>query len=133
MDKPRDEKDVQEYIRIAFAVDRLLPHVGPKQPHSPLGRMVTPDDAEMGLDDRYAESQSQAEAEKINNGDYEIWDIVMTQWLTELKPLKLAVVTRRAQGMGWKRIAYELHASKRSVQRWHADALHDIVSIFGCA
>lgn len=126
MDKPRAEKDVEEYIRMAFAFDRLLPHVGPKQPHSPLGRMVTRDDAEMGLDDRHAESQSQAEAEKINHGDYEIWDIVMTKWLTELKPLKLAVIARRAQGMGWKLIAYELHASKRSVQRWYGEALRAI-------
>ena len=124
MDKPRDEKDVAEYIRMAFAFDRLLPHVGPKQPHSPLGCLLTRDDAEMGLDDRHAESQ--AEAEKINNGDYEIWDIVMTKWLPELKPLKLAVIARRAQGMGWKRIAYELHASKRSVQRWYGEALRAI-------
>lgn len=124
MDKPRDEKDVAEYIRMAFAFDRLLPPVRPQQPHSQLGRLLTRDDAEMGLDDRHAESQ--AEAERINNGDYEIWDIVMTKWLPELKPLKLAVIARRAQGMGWKRIAYELHASKRSVQRWYGEALRAI-------
>lgn len=124
MDKPKNEKEVEEYIRIAYAVDRLLPLQRPKRPQSPLGRLIAPDDSQMGLDDRNAESQ----ADETTPCDYEIWDIVMTKWMPALKPLHRAVVARRAQGMGWKLIAYELHASKRSVQYWHADAVRDILN-----
>lgn len=101
-----NRKEVEETIRRAFEVDRMLPNPKPKRPQSPLGKMVIiPDTRNVGdIDPK--------EFDCVSKEDMEIWELVMFEWMPQLKGAQRYVVKFRCCGMGWKRIARTLEERK---------------------
>lgn len=99
-------KEVEEIIRRAFEVDRMLPYPKPKRPQCPIGKMVIiPDTRNVGdIDPK--------EFDHITQEDMRIWDMVMFDWMPLLHGAQKAVVKYRCCGMGWKRIARTLEEKK---------------------
>lgn len=129
---PNTRQELEEMIRRAFDVDRRLPRVGHKGIESPIWKLVMIPDDERSPEDvleDLAESRM-----NITREDLALWETV-SGWMRLIHGIRRAVVKKRCQGMGWKRIARylvehdytdrQLHRS--TLLRYFYDGLDDIV------
>lgn len=99
-------KEVENIIRRAFEIDRVMPFPRPKYPTSLIGKMIVIPDNRAFTD---VESH---EAERYTAEDIALWEMVMNEWMPLLHGAQKAVVKYRCCGMGWKRIARTLEEKK---------------------
>lgn len=97
-------KEVEEKIRRAFEIDRLLPYPRPENAKCYLGKLVVIPDC------RPIEDIKEDDERRVflTTDDYNNWELVMTEWMPKLHGAQRAVVKYRCCGMGWKRIARTL-------------------------
>ncbi len=89
-------------LRRAFEIDRMLPKVGLKYPTSQLGQMIVIPDDERSNEDMQEEYDRARE--RLTQADMELWEAA-NEWMRTIHGIRWAVVKKRCQGMGWKRIA----------------------------
>ena len=101
-------KEVEEKIRRAFEIDRLLPYPRPENAKCYLGKLV------VIPDNRPIEDIKEDDERRVflTTDDYNNWELVMTEWMPKLHGAQRAVVKYRCCGMGWKRIARTLYEKK---------------------
>lgn len=94
-------KEVEQKIRRAFEIDRLLPYPRPDNAKCYLGKLVVIPDC------RPIEDIKEDDERRVflTSDDYNNWEMVMTEWMPKLHGAQRAVVKYRCSGMGWKRIA----------------------------
>lgn len=102
MKTPTNRQELEEALRRAFEIDRMLPKVGLKNPTSLLGQMVVIPDDERSIED--LQEDWEHARERITSADMELWEEA-NKWLCTIRGIRWAVVKKRCQGMGWKRIA----------------------------
>lgn len=102
-------KQIEEAIRRAFEVDRILPKTSPKSGGSLLGRLSVIPDTERSLEDVLEDVEKNWH--NLTNEDVSLWYDVMSNWLPRLSTPRRQIVKKRCSGKGWKRIARELHES----------------------
>lgn len=101
----KNKKNIEETIRRAFEVDRLLPPAFPNKTRgSILGSVVTIPDIERSLDDLAGDPKFDC----VTQEDLNIWNKVMFDWLPILPLQEREIVRCRCRNMGWKRIARHL-------------------------
>lgn len=122
MEKIKTIKDVEWLIRQAVWVDKRLPKPGPRPYQCPIGKLKAKEDVMMSLEDRY----EQACMRSLLSRDVDLWWVVMNEWLTDIPLHKKEVVLKRCGNMGWKNLAFEVRAGKRTVQRWFKEALEEV-------
>lgn len=103
-------KEVEEMIRRAFEVDRILPPVVKRSGGSLLGSMVVIPDTLRSLED-LAEDAAR-DWRNLSDEDLRIWWMVCADWLPKLKSPFREIVKKRCQGKSWKRISRELYHEK---------------------
>lgn len=112
-------KEIEEDIRRAFEIDRMLPSPYPSRASCYLGRLVVTPDTERSYED-IMEDISRSRL-NITAEDLKLWDVVFDVWLPSIKKeLPRVVVVKRCQGMGWKRLARYLkdkHYTDRNFDR----------------
>ena len=129
---PNTRQELEDMIRRAFDVDRRLPRVGHKGIESPIWKLVMIPDDERSPEDvleDLAESRM-----NITREDLALWETV-SGWMRLIHGIRRAVVKKRCQGMGWKRIARYLvehdytdrHLHRSTLLRYFYDGLDDIV------
>ena len=123
MEKIKTVKDVEFAIRRAVWVDKRLPKPGPREYQCPIGKWKSSEEVMMSLDDRHAESQ----IDRVLSQDVDDWWVVMNEWLVDIPLHKKEVILKRCGNMGWKRLAFEVHAGKRTVQRWFKESSGSIL------
>ena len=99
-------KEVEETIRKAVEIDRMLPSIKPRSGGSLLGRMIVIPDNERSLDDVLADVERNRN--NITREDIALWYHVLTVWIPPLDSLQREIVKLRCSGMGWKRIGKHL-------------------------
>lgn len=116
---------VEEWLEIAVKVERALPKVGPKMAQSRL-KMVRDwlnqlwD--EMDEDEKRKEPRFYPTNEQITQ-----WEIVVLEWLPRvLDGRDKKILWWRACGMGWARIAKNLHFERHTGMRRHNQALEEL-------
>jgi hypothetical protein len=132
MRTPTTRQELEELLRRAFEIDRMLPKVGLKNPTSILGQLVVIPDDERSLED--IQEDWEHARERITSADMELWEEA-NKWLGTIRGIKWAVVKKRCQGMGWKRIASYLvkkefadrHLHRATLLRYFYDGLDEIV------
>ena len=105
---PNTRQELEDMIRRAFDVDRRLPRVGHKGIESPIWKLVMIPDDERSPEDvleDLAESRM-----NITREDLALWETV-SGWMRLIHGIRRAVVKKRCQGMGWKRILLALVAA----------------------
>ena len=102
MRTPSNRKELETMLRRAFEIDRMLPRVAPKNPTSPIGQMIVIPDDERSIQDMQEEYE-QARG-RLTQSDMELWEAAI-RWMQTIHGIRWAVVKKRCQGMGWKRIA----------------------------
>ena len=102
MNNPSNRKELEELLRRAFEIDRMLPNVAQRYPSSPLGQMVVIPNDERSLEDQQEDMESMHDRPSL--ADMELWETANV-WMQKIHGIKWAVVKKRCQGMGWKRIA----------------------------
>ena len=102
MRTPTNRNELETALRRAFEIDRMLPKVALKMPTSPLGQMVVIPNDERSIEDMQEEFERARE--RITSEDMELWEEA-NKWLCTIRGIRWAVVKKRCQGMGWKRIA----------------------------
>lgn len=102
MRTPSNRKELETALRRAFEIDRMLPRVAPKNPTSPIGQMIVIPDDERSIQDMQEEYE-QARG-RLTQSDMELWEAAI-RWMQTIHGIRWAVVKKRCQGMGWKRIA----------------------------
>ena len=102
MRTPSNSKELETMLRRAFEIDRMLPRVAPKNPTSPIGQMIVIPDDERSIQDMQEEYE-QARG-RLTQSDMELWEAAI-RWMQTIHGIRWAVVKKRCQGMGWKRIA----------------------------
>lgn len=132
MNKPTNRNDLEKIIRRAFEIDRMLPPVKQSGCHSPLGLLVNIPDEERSVEDILED----CERSRINitHDDLELWETA-NEWLSKISGCKWAVVKKRCQGMGWKRIAGYLvkkeysdrHLHRATLLRYFYEGLEEIL------
>lgn len=102
-------KEIEEAIRKAFEIDRILPSGKPKSSGCLLGRLtVIPDDLRP-LDDIIEDAANNWH--NLSKEDLRLWYEVMSLWIPYLSNPHKEVVKKRCSGKGWKRVARELYES----------------------
>ena len=101
-----NRKEVEQTIRRAFEVDRVLPFPRPKNPQCLIGQMIVIPDT------RAATDVDEHEYMRLTSDDLALWEMVMRDWMPQLKGAQRYVVKYRCCGMGWKRIARTLEEKK---------------------
>lgn len=99
-------KEVENIIRRAFEIDRVMPFPRPKYPTSLIGKMIVIPDTRAFTD------IDPHEGERYTAEDIALWEMVMNEWMPQLHGAQKAVVKYRCCGMGWKRIARTLEEKK---------------------
>lgn len=118
-----DEKEMEEKLRRAFYIDKLLPSVGLKRLTASLGnKIVLPDGRPLA--EIIAERRA---CERPTTEDLRLWEAAMFEWLPLLDIETRTVVRQRCCGMGWKRLAFEMHSSVRTIQRRFKNGLDCII------
>ncbi len=102
-------KEIEETIRKAFEIDRVLPKVSPTSGGSLLGRLSVIPDTERSLEDILEDVKNNWR--NLTADDVTLWYEVMSNWLPRLYGLRRQVIKKRCSGKGWKRIARELKQS----------------------
>lgn len=102
MRTPSNRKELETMLRRAFEIDRMLPKVAPKNPTSPIGQMIVIPDDERSIQDMQEEYERARE--RMTQADMELWEAA-NEWMRTIHGIRWAVVKKRCQGMGWKRIA----------------------------
>ena len=132
MKTPTNRKELEDALRRAFEIDRMLPRVAPKNPTSPLGQMVVIPDDERSIED--LQEEWDAAREHATQADIELWEAA-NKWMQTIRGIRWAVVKKRCQGMGWKRIAGYLvrkeyadrHLHRATLLRYFYEGLDEIV------
>ena len=132
MKTPTNRKELEDALRRAFEIDRMLPRVAPKHPTSTLGQMVVIPDDERSVED--LQEEWEAARERVTAADMELWEAA-NKWLCTIRGIRWAVVKKRCQGMGWKRIAGYLvrkeyadrHLHRATLLRYFYEGLDEIV------
>lgn len=132
MKTPTNRKELEELLRRAFEIDRLLPKVAPKYPTSPLGQMVIIPNDERSIEDQ--QEDMDAAHERPTRADMELWETANT-WMQKIHGIRWAIVKKRCQGFGWKRIAGYLvrkeyadrHLHRATLLRYFYEGLDEIV------
>ena len=101
MRTPTNRKELETALRRAFEIDRMLPKVAPKVPTSLIGQMIVIPDDERSIQDMQEEYEKARE--RLTAEDMELWESANTG-LQTIRGIRWAVVKKRCQGMGWKRI-----------------------------
>jgi hypothetical protein len=118
--KPSDKKELEEIIRRAFEIDKILPNVIPQPPTSLIGKMIVIPDTERSIED--INEDVQRNRALLNSDDVALWEEV-NEWFKGIDALNRAVVIKRCQGKGWKRIAKELVKEGRTYRYLHRATL----------
>lgn len=132
MKTPSNRNELETALRRAFEIDRMLPKVALKTPASPLGQLVVIPDDERSIED--LQEDWEKARERVNSADMELWEEA-NKWLQTIHGIKWAVVKKRCQGMGWKRIAGYLvkkeyadrHLHRTTLLRYFYEGLDEIV------
>lgn len=132
MRTPSNRKELETALRRAFEIDRMLPRVAPKNPTSPIGQMIVIPDDERSIQDMQEEYE-QARG-RLTQSDMELWEAAI-RWMQTIHGIRWAVVKKRCQGMGWKRIADYLvrkgfaykHLHRNTLHRYFFDGLDEII------
>lgn len=132
MKTPSNRNELETALRRAFEIDRMLPKVALKTPASPLGRLVVIPDDERSIED-LQEEYEQARG-RLTQSDMELWEAAI-RWMQTIHGIRWAVVKKRCQGMGWKRIAGYLvkkgfasrRFSRQVMWRYFSEGLDEIV------
>ena len=72
MKTPTNRKELEDALRRAFEIDRMLPRVAPKHPTSTLGQMVVIPDDERSVED--LQEEWEAARERVTAADMELWE-----------------------------------------------------------
>ena len=107
-----DKKGVEEAIRKAFEIDKVLPKVKPQTVNSVLGNLVIIPDDERSADDVLDDIAHKSEV--VMAEDIKLWYMVMTDWMPRLTAIQRKVIELRVKGIGWKRIGKILYDAKIS-------------------
>ena len=107
-----DKKGVEEAIRKAFEIDKVLPKVKPQTVNSLLGNLVIISDDERSADDVLEDIAHKSEV--VMAEDIKLWYMVMTDWMPRLTAIQRKVIELRVKGLGWKRIGNILCDAKIS-------------------
>ena len=109
---PNTRQELEEMIRRAFDVDRILPPAfNARMKGCSLSNLIVVPDDERSPEDvleDLADSRM-----NITREDLALWQEVMFKWLPVLNGIEREVVKCRCRGMGWKRIGK--HLSERSL------------------
>lgn len=132
MDIPKNRKDLEQALRRAFEIDRMLPKVAPKFPQNPIGQMMVIPDDERSIEDMREEYEHVRE--RLSLADMDLWEAA-NSWMQNIHGIRWAVVKKRCQGMGWKRIASYLvkreytdrHLHRSTLLRHFYEGLDEIV------
>ena len=107
-------RDIEEKIRLAVDVDRVLPPVFKVNYRSPLGGMIKPDPD-------VVQERNFYDGVKMNYGDEEIkiWEKVCFDWLPKLPKATQMIIWWRCSDMGWKRLSRNLKEKGYVSQELH--------------
>lgn len=100
-------KEVEQTIRRAFEIDRALPFPRPSNAECLLSKMIVIPNTERSLEDLAEDAKF-----IITQEDYNLWHMVMFDWMPKVHGAQRAVIKYRCCGMGWKRIARTLVEKK---------------------
>lgn len=110
-------KEVEAKIRRAFEIDKVIPFPRPKDAQCLLGKMVIISDNDRSVEDMQADAEHRV---ALTSEDWQLWSMVMFDWMPKLVGVQRYVVKYRCRGMGWKRIArtlYEKELTHRTLDR----------------
>ena len=96
---------IENNIRKAAEVDKVLPPVFKANYRSPLGAMIAPEPEVLAERNFYDEVPT-----SITNEDIKVWEKVCFDWLPILPRTDQNIIWWRCCGMGWKRISRQLKA-----------------------
>lgn len=120
MRTPSNREELKTALRRAFEIDRMLPRVAPKNPTSPIGQMIVIPDDERSIQDMQEEYERARE--RMTQADMELWEAAI-RWMRTIHGIRWAVVKKRCQGMGWKRIAGDLVKKEFTDRMLHRNTL----------
>lgn len=116
-------KDIENAIREAFKLDKMLPSDKPNCGGSLIGKMIVIPDTYRSLEDLIEDCENSRR--NLTKEEMKLWQDVTSKWLPFLKelPAEYEIVRCRCYGMGWKRISRRLVQKKLIREELHRTTL----------